>query len=490
MDLSILRVTTPDGQVREYPLDVASVYIGRAEGNRVVIDHVSVSRRHARLDFVGGEARLDDLSSATGTYVGGQRLVPGSPRSITPSEPLRIGDCQAVLISNAAAPSGGGAPAAAGGAFGGRPEQAIAISVTAPSAPVAPGAAVTATVVVENRGAVVDTVQVAIRGLPESWVRITRPVLSLNPEARDEVVVVIQPPREPASKAGEYQFAAAATSSQHGVEVRALGRLTVLPFGAPLLEVRPAQGRGPFRAVVDNQSNTTLNLSLAGRDDADAIAFAFEPAEFALEPGERAEATVRPRLRDAGFFGGEVRRRFTVEASGAAQPVSDGAELQYRSPWLLWRWFALALLVFAIGAGGWFGYNALAGDDGTTPAGGGDTPTTTTTATATTGAGTTVTEAPSETATPTPPADGSFAVGSRVRVVNSPVGDCVRLRDAPQVTARELSSLCDGAVVTITEGRTEAGGFYFYKVERDDGGTGYASSGPVDGSQVWFEAAE
>ncbi|MEX1102912.1 MAG: FHA domain-containing protein, partial [Dehalococcoidia bacterium] len=166
-------MSTPDGQLREYPLDVAQVFIGRAEGNRVVIDHVSVSRRHARLDFLNGQALLEDLQSATGTYVAGQRLNTGAPRAIAVGEALRFGDCQATFMPAAvAAPAEDGSPVTAGG--GGRPgprvEQAIAVSIASPGAPVAPGSAATATVTVQNRSNVADTVQVAIQGLPETWV--------------------------------------------------------------------------------------------------------------------------------------------------------------------------------------------------------------------------------------------------------------------------------------------------------------------------------
>jgi FHA domain len=87
MDYGTLRVTTPDGQVREYPLEVASVTVGRADGNGVVIDHVSVSRRHAQLQLSDQGLSVEDLGSANGSFVGSQRLAanaltpPRSPES-------------------------------------------------------------------------------------------------------------------------------------------------------------------------------------------------------------------------------------------------------------------------------------------------------------------------------------------------------------------------------------------------------------------------
>lgn len=59
MDYGTLRVATPDGQIREYPITTPSVVIGRADGNQVVIDHVSVSRRHASMVIESGRVTID-----------------------------------------------------------------------------------------------------------------------------------------------------------------------------------------------------------------------------------------------------------------------------------------------------------------------------------------------------------------------------------------------------------------------------------------------
>jgi hypothetical protein len=228
---------------------------------------------------------------------------------------------------------------------------------------VAPGSAATATVVVQNRSNVVDSVQVGIHGLPESWVRVTRPMVQLLPDARDEVVVIIQPPRETASLAGPHEFAAAATSSQHNVEVRALGRVVVLPFGDVSLDVRPAQSRRPFVAVVENQSNSPAAVELRATDPEDALAVAFQPARLELGPGERGTSQMEARLKNAGFFGKESRHPFTTEALADARQATANAELRYRPPWLIWRWVVLALVLVAVGAGAWFAYSAFASDD-------------------------------------------------------------------------------------------------------------------------------
>ncbi len=485
MDFGTLRVTTPDGQVREYPLDVQSAIIGRAEGNRVLVDHVSVSRRHARLDFSQGQPTLEDLSSATGTFVSGERLMPGAPRAINPGDQLRIGDCQAVFTAG-----GGQVPTGAPGRAGAR-EQVTAVWLAAPSAPVAPGAAVSATVTVQNRGDVPDTVTVSVQGIPENWVRITRTSLQLMPDARDEIVVVIQPPRDSSAVAGDYEFAAAARSSQRGIEVRSVGKLTILPFGGIQLKVSPAQSRKAFALSVENHSNSVQTLDLRGEDPNDAVEGDFQPTTVVVDPGSAATVRLEARPRRKRFFGGEERHPFSIRATGAPQPAVAAAELIERPPWLILRWLLLGLLIVGVAAGSWFAYNALAGDDDPA-APGAETPTASATETG-------ATESPTEAAeTPTPepptPDDGSLREGSTAIVVNSPEGSCLLVRRAPTRIATDPQSeaidrLCDGALVTILGDRTEAENFFWFPVRTANNVEGWAAEGPSSGAERYLEPA-
>lgn len=103
-DPGFLRITTPDGQVKEYAIDFTSAIVGRADGNRIVIPHVSISRRHAHLTVENGELFVEDFASATGTFLGGVQLQPDERRAIAPGSELRFGDARAVYVVPQAAP--------------------------------------------------------------------------------------------------------------------------------------------------------------------------------------------------------------------------------------------------------------------------------------------------------------------------------------------------------------------------------------------------
>ncbi|MFN0095929.1 MAG: FHA domain-containing protein [Dehalococcoidia bacterium] len=94
-----LRLTTPDGQVREYPLDSDDAILGRATGNRIVVDHVSVSRRHAMLTIEDGQLSLEDLHSATGTYLNGLQIEAGARHPVASGSSVRFGDVHGTWVA-------------------------------------------------------------------------------------------------------------------------------------------------------------------------------------------------------------------------------------------------------------------------------------------------------------------------------------------------------------------------------------------------------
>src|SRR4051795_12658724 len=81
--------------------------IGRDEDADLLLDHSSVSRRHALLAVVGlGRATITDLGSRNGTFVDGERLE-GS-RELRGQEKVRIGDVALHFGEGGALPRGAG----------------------------------------------------------------------------------------------------------------------------------------------------------------------------------------------------------------------------------------------------------------------------------------------------------------------------------------------------------------------------------------------
>jgi FHA domain len=75
--------------VQVYELNQPVIRIGRGESMDVVIDNVSVSRRHAEIREENGAWLLRDLGSANGTFLNGQRVT--ADQSLRPGDEISFG---------------------------------------------------------------------------------------------------------------------------------------------------------------------------------------------------------------------------------------------------------------------------------------------------------------------------------------------------------------------------------------------------------------
>ncbi|HEX5504947.1 MAG TPA: FHA domain-containing protein, partial [Thermomicrobiales bacterium] len=98
-----LVVENGPGAGREYPLDRASLVIGRHEASDIVLEDTQASRQHARFTVRDGQVTVTDLGSANGTRVNGQPAA-GS-QALRPGDEVQVGTTLLRFV-------GGGAPPA------------------------------------------------------------------------------------------------------------------------------------------------------------------------------------------------------------------------------------------------------------------------------------------------------------------------------------------------------------------------------------------
>ena len=471
MDYGTLRVATPDGQIREYPITTPQVVIGRADGNQVVIDHVSVSRRHAQFVIESARMLVEDLGSGTGTFVGSQRIPANTPTLVEPGQTMRFGECEARFVSTEAT-----TPDAASSAN--ETEQTIGVTLQSPGQPVAAGSPTTATVLVQNRGTVVDELTIAIVDLPEGWAKVSRPTLNLVPGARDEITVVIQPPKDSTATAGEYPFSVAVTSKVHGREVRALGKVSVRAFEGFHVRLDPARAKKDFGVVVSNNGNVAMSVALAAADEAREFEYAFESPQLELAPGQekRVKLAVKPKSRK--LFGPTVNRPFRVEARQGASgsPSTADGQLIVKPPLEPYKIpVALVLALLVLGGIAFAAMSLLGGGDDEANAEPDETPTAAASPSA---------SAAAPTATPT----GLYAGGNGVIANSDPNPpsntNCLAVRSAAaRTTDNILGRLCTGEKVSVKAGPTNDGGFIWWQIQAANGLSGWAAEKSADGSQ-------
>lgn len=475
MDYGTLRVATPDGQIREYPITGASVIIGRADGNQVVIDHVSVSRRHAQLVIESGKVTIEDMGSGTGTFVGSQRIDANKATVVESGQTMRFGDVEARFVSaEASAPQ----PMAPNGSA--EVEQTVGVALTSPSQAVSAGSPTTATVNVQNRGTVADELTISIVDLPAGWAKVSRPTLSLMPGARDEITVVIQPPKDSSAAAGEYPFSVSVVSKVHGREVRALGKVSVRAFEGFRLTMEPARAKRDFSVSVTNNGNVPITIALTAAEDAKDLEFAFDEPNFELPPGGEKRIPLAVKARSKKNFGPTINRPFRVEArqAGSPTPSTTDGQLVVQPPLEPYKIPALAILALLVLGGVIFGAMQFLGGGDDKKATPDETPTAAVSA---------VASAPAATATPT-----GLRVGGNGIIVNSdPVPsntNCLAVRTAATRNGDNITGrLCTGEKVSIKAGPTNADGFIWWQIQSASGLSGWAAEKSADGATPFIE---
>ncbi len=92
-----LRILSGPGAGAEVPIIAGSATIGREPECDLQVLDSEVSRRHAKITIRDGVARIDDLQSANGTYVNGERIL--TSYTFAPGDRIQIGEATIQLTS-------------------------------------------------------------------------------------------------------------------------------------------------------------------------------------------------------------------------------------------------------------------------------------------------------------------------------------------------------------------------------------------------------
>jgi ABC-type multidrug transport system ATPase subunit/pSer/pThr/pTyr-binding forkhead associated (FHA) protein len=85
------------GTARAYVLSGRPVSLGRAADNAVVLDDASVSRYHARIEWVESQPHVTDLGSANGIAINDVTIDPNVPHRLLPGDLVQVVDYQLAL---------------------------------------------------------------------------------------------------------------------------------------------------------------------------------------------------------------------------------------------------------------------------------------------------------------------------------------------------------------------------------------------------------
>jgi hypothetical protein len=301
-----LDVYGPEGFFETFSLVDNNISIGRSTGNAITLDTNTISRYHFSLTRDGEQVFITDLDSVNGTFVDGVKLAANERRPLLGGEDIQIGHLRMIYHHLDDMPT---QPMLAAEETTQRIELELPtfrIDIQGPDWPVAPGAHISAELLVTNTSQEEEKYSVEVAGPPPEWVRVNRPTLTLNPEEAGEVVISFKPLRRPESKPGDYPVKVRVRpDSKPEMVLEANVTLHLLPysgFGIALESRRITSGQ-PFRLHLHNQGSAPLPLTISGRDLSDHLRFYIPTPQLTLGPGQRVSLQGEVRPRSPALYG-------------------------------------------------------------------------------------------------------------------------------------------------------------------------------------------
>lgn len=185
---------------------------------------------------------------------------------------------------------------------------------------VAPGGAATTSLTVRNDSDIVEAYSLEVVGDCASWTTVEPARVSLYPGTSETVTIRLEPPRSPEIRAGEMPLAVRVLPTEHPEAVRVPETTVhIEEFHELRTELLPRRRRGwlrgRYRLAVRNEGNTPVRVGFTPGQAGEELAFAFNPAEPKLEPGESGEVGLRVRTGKPVWFGSPAVWPFTVDTA-------------------------------------------------------------------------------------------------------------------------------------------------------------------------------
>ncbi|MBN2394158.1 MAG: PD40 domain-containing protein [Anaerolineae bacterium] len=311
--------------VASFPMKAGGLTVGREADNDIILDDLKASRHHARLESDGRVYRITDLGSTNGTYLAGIKLRRNVPEVWNPEQTVRIGQTwlRLVLAKSAVSSSPVSAQSRVGRFV---QDKYVSVSVNPSTLTITPGTSANVSIELFNLGNNVDHFHLTVSGVPETWVWFSATHVDLMPGQRGNVILTLQPPRTPESRAGRRSLVVRVTSGNvpDQYDERKI-TVTVAPYAQFDSSLHPQQIRNGATAnvVVENQGNLPETFTLTWQDQADALHFEPAQKQLTIPEGEKATTEFRAGLRARRWVGSEKPHQFTVRVKPGQGQVRE-----------------------------------------------------------------------------------------------------------------------------------------------------------------------
>lgn len=252
-------------------LDKSSLIIGRDDSNDIALEGQAVSREHARLTKRGASWFVTDLGSTNGSYLGGSKLEPNNEKEWLSGHPLQIGaftlqwqsqnDVKGaqtlVLMPDQIEPLNKILQPSA--------DESLNIVLDSYALTIAPGSSGSVQIGVLSSDQRTKQLVVEVEGVPESWVEVSHPTITLLPKKHQSVEVKFNLPVGGSLHAAKRRFTIALRNTQEMQYSNSVsGTLNIMAQCDFDLQLMPKQSlnSGTVELVITNRGNISTEYRI------------------------------------------------------------------------------------------------------------------------------------------------------------------------------------------------------------------------------------
>lgn len=266
-----LILTRRDTAPEFLPLDKTMLLIGRDEENDIPLEGQAVSREHARLNKRGDAWFVTDLGSTNGSYLGGAKLEANTEREWLSGHPLQIGaftlqwqsqqDVKGaqtlVLMPEQIEPLNRILQPHA--------DETLNMVLDSYALTLAPGSSGKLQVGVLSSDQRTKQLVVEVEGVPEAWVEISQPTITLLPKKHQSIQITLNLPSGGSLHAAKRRFTVALRNTQEMQYSNSVsGTLNIMAQRDFTLQLAPQAltNSGTVELVVANEGNVSTEYQI------------------------------------------------------------------------------------------------------------------------------------------------------------------------------------------------------------------------------------
>lgn len=195
------------------------------------------------------------------------------------------------------------------------------------------GSVATALVSIYNTSKIVKHCRLRIYGLDQEWYQIPPTTLQLLPDEGGELSILLKPPRNATSTAGQHIFDIRILDEKMEVIGWGQGVLVVKPYYEFSIELEPEiiRRRGLVWLTIHNEGNARDSYLVRGRDKEDGLRFYHDTRPVIIDPLTKVAVEIEIRPKGRVLIGGSKMYQYELETNTASN-LEKSANGQLISP--------------------------------------------------------------------------------------------------------------------------------------------------------------